>query len=388
MASTAKVREALPGLIKRYGIKSVLDIGCGDCNWMSKLLSTMKVGWHIEYTGMEVVQELVEQNRKKYPHLRFLCGSGITTALPKADLVIARDCIVHLSHEDAARLLDNVKKSGAKYLLATTFPGLQGRESRENRSITTGEWTPCNLQAKPFSLPRPLEIVNEDCRESYPYFSDKSLGLWTLPGIRSDLNAKSLVVCVEYDDFLEITLPRNAKHFVDTLVVTSPTDKRTQAIAERCGCNVLATDAFYRYGASFNKGLAVEEGFEKLGRDGWICVWDADIVLPERWDVASADPECLYVPIRRMLADPKKFVDGMDWSNLPSPSWPNEFPGYCQIFNAAASAIQATGKPWYGIDWNHGIHRSHWCCWTNGINRKYRLNWFYRIFRPHGSDRT
>ncbi len=41
---------------------------------------------------------------------------------------------------------------------------------------------------------------------------------------------KGIVVCVEYDDLLTITLPRNARHLTEIVVVTSPTDLRTQQV--------------------------------------------------------------------------------------------------------------------------------------------------------------
>ena len=57
---------------------------------------------------------------------------------------------------------------------------------------------------------------------------------------------KSIVVCVEYDDFLAVTLPRNRRHFRHTLVVTSFADLGTQRIARSAGCACYLTDAFYQ----------------------------------------------------------------------------------------------------------------------------------------------
>jgi SAM-dependent methyltransferase len=338
--ATQKLRQELPRLIRDRKIKSVLDIPCGDWHWMREVDLA-----RVRYTGADVVLDLIESlkqhelKNRKFRHLDLLFDK-----LPKVDLVFCRDCLGHLSPADVERALTNIVKSGSKYLLATTFPP---RES--NRGIQTGDWTPYNLQAPPFNLPEPVEIINEDCREYYPDFNDKSMALWNVADLDRPVVIKSLVVCVEYDDFLAVALPRNMRHFSRTLIVTSPADTRTQELAKRCGAECHVTDAFYRDGAAFNKGAAIEEAFDVLGRDGWICVWDADVVMPDSMDVPSMSRNCLYVPIRRLLEHPKEFSDDLDWGNLASPTQPNEFDGYCQIFHA--SAIE--DKPWYGVDWSH-----------------------------------
>lgn len=160
---------------------------------------------------------------------------------------------------------------------------------------------------------------------------------------------ESLTICVEYDDFLAITLPRNKKHFDETLVITSPEDAATQKLAASQHCKCLVTDAFYRKGAMFNKGLAIEEGFNRLERREWICVWDADIVMPQNIEISNKQTDCLYVPARRLLEDPSSYRDNLDWNLLPSPTLPHEFSGYFQLFHGSIDIP----RPWYSTDWIH-----------------------------------
>lgn len=158
----------------------------------------------------------------------------------------------------------------------------------------------------------------------------------------------SIVVCVEFDDFLAVTLLRNVRHFERTLVVTSPGDGPTKALVLATPkCELFETDAFFRGGAAFNKGAAMEEGFDVLGRNGWVCIWDADVMMPESIEFAK-DCRCLYVPVRRILPDPKDFSDCLEWSNLSSPTRANEFVGYFQLFHASS-----VSPPWYTSDWTH-----------------------------------
>jgi hypothetical protein len=82
---------------------------------------------------------------------------------------------VLFSNDDVQRALANFKRSGARYLLATTFPTVQ-----ENSDTQNGVWRPLNLEKGPFHLPRPIALINEKCTEAQGRYQDKSLGLWVL----------------------------------------------------------------------------------------------------------------------------------------------------------------------------------------------------------------
>jgi glycosyltransferase involved in cell wall biosynthesis len=91
----------------------------------------------------------------------------------------------------------------------------------------------------------------------------------------------AVIVCVEYDDLLAITLPHNRPFFDQVIVVTTPEDVRTQAICVANNAKCLTTRVFYERGAAFNKGAALERGFDLAGREGWFAVMDADILIPK-----------------------------------------------------------------------------------------------------------
>src|SRR4051794_22383804 len=114
----------------------------------------------------------------------------------------------------------------------------------------------------------------------------------------------AIIVSVDYTDLLSITLPWNRHHFNRVYIVTSIKDLPNIApVAEANQCFVYATDSFYRNGATFNKWLALEEGLDRLGRNGFICVMDADVVWPK--DLKGWQPEkgYLYSPLRHMHED-------------------------------------------------------------------------------------
>jgi hypothetical protein len=120
------------------------------------------------------VPELIARNKKGFENHThsFLVADIVTDNLPQADLILCRDCLVHLSNEDVFDALKNIRQSGARYFLTTTFP------LHNNMDILNGSWRSLNLQKQPFNLPEPVEILYEDYVEMGDQYSDKALGLW------------------------------------------------------------------------------------------------------------------------------------------------------------------------------------------------------------------
>lgn len=170
LEATAAIRAALPGLIQKYDIKSMLDIPCGDLHWMSKVDLPLE-----QYIGADIVPDLIENIRTNHaaPNREFKHLDLVLDELPKVDCIFCRDCLVHLSFKDGLAAIANIKRSGATYLLTTT-----NVDRQHNRKIVTGMWRPLNLQAAPFHFPEPLELINENCTEANGSFADKSIGLW------------------------------------------------------------------------------------------------------------------------------------------------------------------------------------------------------------------
>jgi hypothetical protein len=168
MTETAAIRTQLPVWFRQYHITSLLDIPCGDFNWMRGVdLSG------VLYTGADIVPELIAgcAARHAAAEREFVCLNLLADPLPTRDAVLCRDCLVHLPHADVLRALANIRASGARYLLATTFPSLE-----QNEEVTLGFWRPINLERPPFSLPPPVALLHEGNPDGR--YADKSLGLW------------------------------------------------------------------------------------------------------------------------------------------------------------------------------------------------------------------
>jgi SAM-dependent methyltransferase len=169
---TAQLRASLPHLLRRLNTRRLLDVPCGDFNWMNHVdLSG------IEYIGGDIVEPLIEANRDRYGSTarRFLKVDVINGPLPKADVILCRDCLVHFSFANIIAAFQTMKSSGAEYLLTTTFP------AREvNKDIVDGDWRPLNLEASPFLLPAPRDLIVEGCTEEGGAYADKALAVWRL----------------------------------------------------------------------------------------------------------------------------------------------------------------------------------------------------------------
>jgi hypothetical protein len=140
---TATISVEIPKLLAELGIQTLLDAPCGDFGWISRIDLPIK-----NYIGADIVPEVIAKhneqsaalaNETKQTHYQFLVLDITKDQLPEADLMLCRDCLVHLSFADIHRFLENLKKSNIKYLLTTSFP-----DRSENQDIATGDWRTLN----------------------------------------------------------------------------------------------------------------------------------------------------------------------------------------------------------------------------------------------------
>lgn len=155
-----------------------------------------------------------------------------------------------------------------------------------------------------------------------------------------------------YARTLEICLVRNMRHMTECLVVTTPQDDAVKAVVAKVpGARVFETDAFTRHGARFNKGLGIEEGFDALGRHGWLWIWDADCLAPDHFPQDNLRPGFLHGCTRRILEDPRRWSPSLDWRVCPQARDGGPI-GYCQVFQAD-DPVLAHRRPWYDVSFAH-----------------------------------
>jgi len=171
--ATAALRAELPRLLEKLDVASLLDAPCGDAGWINR------ANLGVRYVGVDIVPALTERLRA-----RAIAGeikgeyhlADITRdPLPRCDAILCRDCLVHLSFANIERAMANFRRSGAAWLIATTFPDWQ-----TNADCEDGDWRALNFEQAPFDWGRPVELINENCTEADGGWRDKSLGVWRL----------------------------------------------------------------------------------------------------------------------------------------------------------------------------------------------------------------
>jgi len=168
--STRVLRAELPAALRKLGARALLDAPCGDFSWMQKV----DLGG-ISYVGGDIVPDIVAENQQRWgsPSRRFMQLDLTRDALPEADVLLCRDCLVHLSYANIRAVFDNVARSRVGYILMTSFPG-----RGDNEDVEDGNWRPLDFEAPPFSLPPAVLTIVEECEEEGGAYSDKSLSAW------------------------------------------------------------------------------------------------------------------------------------------------------------------------------------------------------------------
>ena len=178
LAANTKLLSLLEEFVKENGIKTILDMGCGDFNWM-KHFNFDAVD---SYLGIDIVMKMIDKNNELYssPKIVFKHCDLTDYYIGKYDLIICKDVLVHLSYQDALNIISKIKKSMSRYFLSTTFYAC------DNSDIPTGNWRPINLEGDPFNMGKPLFFgANIEDREDI--WSNKSIGIWELEWLKKGI---------------------------------------------------------------------------------------------------------------------------------------------------------------------------------------------------------
>ena len=168
--NTSSIRQRLPEVLQSIGSRILLDAGCGDFNWMKEVRLPCK------YIGVDIVPAVIEANASAYGSAErtFRVIDLTRDPLPAVDTVLCREVLFHLSFRDVWRVIENVRDSGASFLITTNDSGL-----RLNADILSGDFRRLNLWKAPFFFPSPVVSIPDSNVDS-----GRILGVWevaTLP---------------------------------------------------------------------------------------------------------------------------------------------------------------------------------------------------------------
>lgn len=182
LEQTKIIRSKIPELLVKYKVAKMLDAPCGDLFWMSQILYQI-IEKGISYHGADIVPEIIAENEKRFKNavIRFSVIDLTKGKIPAVDIILTRDCFIHLSYANILSILASYVQSGSTYLLASTYTNAK----RKNTDVK-GFYLPgraLNLENFPFYLGKPIDVIVEGCTEGEGTYSDKSLGLWKIKNI-------------------------------------------------------------------------------------------------------------------------------------------------------------------------------------------------------------
>lgn len=169
LEATATLRAQLPALCRALRVISLLDAPCGDGHW----IAGVDLG-EVVYFGVDLVREALlathdafrAAGKQEIGFAYLWERDARRDDLPRCDLVLCKDLLLHLSFADGLAVLRNLRRTEARYLLASHRPDLATQADHESGQ----GWRHLNLTLPPFSLGVPIALLGDP---------GAHLGLWS-----------------------------------------------------------------------------------------------------------------------------------------------------------------------------------------------------------------
>ena len=192
--TTATSLQFLREVIRGFNVTSMIDLPCGDANWIFDSWETDSLELYI---GLDIVKSVIDLNSQRLAHHSnkvFRHWDGVQCPLPKfstgeagggaggapraVDLIHSRDVLQHLTTGQGIDFLCNVFQSGAVVFVTTSFP------RGSNRDIAEGDFFLADLTAAPYDLPR--YYTTNKCVATHPNIERDVTCVYdlTLPWVR------------------------------------------------------------------------------------------------------------------------------------------------------------------------------------------------------------
>jgi len=203
LSRTESIRQKLPAIIQTLEIQSIIDIGCGDWNWMRQVdLSG------VSYLGIDIVEPLIEKLQTQYTssNIRFQKMDVLTELPETTDLWIVRDICGLYGYDECKQIFHQFLTSESRFLAITTIDGC------ENQDSLPGTWRALNLRDAPFNLPEPVCVIDD----GQQWFRNKKLLVFSYGAIEEWFPSMLARLEVDQPNMETDTLDRNA-HLVSNV---------------------------------------------------------------------------------------------------------------------------------------------------------------------------
>jgi len=134
--------------LKEKNIKTIIDLGCGDWEF------SQHIDWGDRfYIGYDAVKSVIEKDRRLFgsEHIKFKQADILNMKIPKADLALCKDVLMHLPNRDIQGLLERTRH--IKYCLFTNCVSpLHIAPLNLNCDIPLGQFRCLDLSKPPFQV--------------------------------------------------------------------------------------------------------------------------------------------------------------------------------------------------------------------------------------------
>ncbi|MGZ2749803.1 class I SAM-dependent methyltransferase [Burkholderia stagnalis] len=186
---TKKLADGLPDALRKLGVSRLLDVPCGDFNWMQTVNLT-----GVDYIGGDIVPEMIEANNAAYglPSRRFMVLDIVTDMMPSADMIFMRDCFIHFSNGLIFKSLRNIVRSDIRYLCLGTlplrlYPQIANVDLERTQHGVNFEYRPIQFESAPYSFPEPLLEIEDGAEGSGTHWIT-TMAVWEMATIRELLH--------------------------------------------------------------------------------------------------------------------------------------------------------------------------------------------------------
>lgn len=174
LKNTTNVRGWLPLLLDDLNIDRLLDVPCGDFNWMSQTDLS-----HVHYIGCDYDPIHCDVAAKRASSEGYAPRSKtiveldlLRDPLPPADLILCRDFLQHIPFASIAKVIDAFRSSECEWLLTTSH-----LVSSNDDIESAGQFRPLNLMLAPFLFPCPQKYIEDEtgCGRILALFAKRDL---------------------------------------------------------------------------------------------------------------------------------------------------------------------------------------------------------------------
>ncbi|MFC5431778.1 class I SAM-dependent methyltransferase [Paraburkholderia denitrificans] len=183
---TKKLAEGLPVALRKLGVSRLLDLPCGDFNWMKAVDLA-----GIDYIGGDIVPDMIDANTTAYGSLsrQFVVLDIAADILPSSDMIFIRDCFIHFSNELIFQSLKNIVRSDIRYLCLGTlprrlYPQIANIDLAGNQNGVNFEYRPVQFESAPYSFPEPILEIEDHTVDSGAHWVT-TMAVWEMSTIRN-----------------------------------------------------------------------------------------------------------------------------------------------------------------------------------------------------------